>query len=235
MEQEDGGEELEGGERGDGKGREAAVVGRGGIFSADLDDGHLPGDAIGPAPAAPPTNTTATATGLLPFPYEACPGGRGLDTHRIYEALALGVAPVVAESPLTEAFLRRSSSSSSSSDDGEGAASGLFPIVPVRSDWSDLDDVVRRDYYGQYAVEKGAEAARNQVVQGAAFPRPSSTTPTPTPAASAHHALASPAGRMRVLLRLTSEWWALALLDKQRELRRDARDIYPQGLHGGRR
>ena len=206
------------------------MVGRGGIFSADLDDGHLPGDAIGPAPAAPPTNTTATATGLLPFPYEACPGGRGLDTHRIYEALALGVAPVVAESPLTEAFLRRSSSSD---DDGEGAASGLFPIVPVRSDWSDLDDVVRRDYYGQYAAEQGAEAARNQVVQGAAFPRPSSTTPTPTPAASAHHALASPAGRMRVLLRLTSEWWALALLDKQRELRRDARDIHPQGLHGG--
>jgi hypothetical protein len=43
---------------------------------------------------------------LKHYRYVACPPGNGVDTHRLWEAMALGVTPVVLDSPMIQSFLK---------------------------------------------------------------------------------------------------------------------------------
>jgi hypothetical protein len=43
---------------------------------------------------------------LVRYRYVACPPGNGPDTHRLWEALALGVTPVVLDSPMIQSFMK---------------------------------------------------------------------------------------------------------------------------------
>jgi hypothetical protein len=61
----------------------------------------FPGAPLDPAPALPWPRYLALL-GLHRF--AACPRGNGIDTHRVWEALYLGVVPVVERSPSVEHF-----------------------------------------------------------------------------------------------------------------------------------
>jgi hypothetical protein len=62
---------------------------------------NFPGASLDPAPALP----WPRYLGLLgSHEFAACPRGNGVDTHRVWEALYLGVVPVVERSPCTEHF-----------------------------------------------------------------------------------------------------------------------------------
>ena len=60
------------------------------------------------------------------FHFEVCPEGNGPDTHRIYEALVLGLVPVVCSSPRALAM------------------SSLFPILVLGS-WEELPSAMSSD------------------------------------------------------------------------------------------
>lgn len=77
----------------------------------------FPTAELDPAPALPWPRYLAL---LGSHEFAACPRGNGVDTHRVWEALYLGVVPVVDRSPLTEHF----------------AALGL-PLVLV-DDWAEV-------------------------------------------------------------------------------------------------
>lgn len=53
------------------------------------------------------------------YKYAVCPDGNGLDTHRLWECLYLGVVPICSSSPLTRHF------------------SKIFPMI-ILNDWNDL-------------------------------------------------------------------------------------------------
>jgi hypothetical protein len=84
--------------------------------AAKLREG-FPDTPLDPAPSLPWPRYLAL---MGSHEFAACPRGNGVDTHRVWEALYLGVVPVVDRSPLTEHF----------------AARGL-PLVLV-DDWSEV-------------------------------------------------------------------------------------------------
>jgi len=154
----------------------------------------------------------------LPFDLELCPSGNGLDTHRTWEALALGLLPVVAASPLASAL----ASPTRSTDEARSTGDILSVDVPttvaaaVAAAVTPEEDAASGPLKGAAGAGLGTGRFPLLVVpswgdaEGAvrALPR-----------CEARRLAAAPSARARSLLRLSVDWWA----DLARSVQHDAR------------
>jgi hypothetical protein len=69
------------------------------LYAADALRAAFPDADLDPAPALP---WPAYLAELGRHKFSACPRGNGIDTHRVWESLCLGVTPIVERSVLTE-------------------------------------------------------------------------------------------------------------------------------------